>query len=90
MVWKFASPPPETGSLQTANEVEYLLELPEPCPELQRGDTNGVLYENYVTCRERLGNAIDRVILYDKWVEIERVAHGKFKEETDGNRQDND
>ena len=86
MVWKFASPPPETNSEFDLDGEIIKLSIPDLCPELERGDTNGDLYTFYVECRARLERAIGRIELYDDWVAIERDAHAKLEGVGNGNR----
>lgn len=86
MVWRFASPPPETNSEFEVDGQIITLVMPELCPELAAGHTNGDLYTFYVRCRARFEAAIARIELYDNWVAIEREAHAELQGASNGNR----
>lgn len=89
MIWKFASPPPETGTEYQieGGEIAVLAPILETeCPALKRGDTNGDLFTFYVNCRARFLEVLSRLELYDSWVAIEREAHERLQGVGDGNR----
>lgn len=78
-VWRFASPPPETGSewADEAGKTQILPELPA-CPPLRFGMFNEDLLAAYALCRAAQEEAEGRVILWERWAEIERAAHERL------------
>ncbi len=85
MVWRFATQPPETGREFLVDGVPVTLVIPDLCPELSRGDTNGDLFAGYQVCKARFEQAVARIELYDNWVAIEREAHAKLQGAGNGN-----
>lgn len=80
-VWKFASPPPETGTGWTNEdgETEILGPLPD-CPRKYWDIPHGELLAAHELCELAWTEAVRRLALWEFWAGTEREAHERLRD----------